>query len=166
MEPTLIESWSLRSSVQVQLALHPSLVPSPNGSEQGWTSNWLFFAPVTFRSVYRHFAEGPEGPSVKKKKDEGNVDLRDNRQYSLAAFCIIKGEPCEIMTASVPWLVKEFPFLFQSKSCCFCCFCCCYLNTGKTARIVLVVIWCHDSSGPVHANRLHTKMRTQLCMNT
>ena len=154
------------------------------------------------------FCGGARRTVGQKKKDEGNGDLRDNRQYSLAAFCIIKGEPCGIMTASVPWLVKEFPFLFQrcwhfwkiffemhplpqhphfvnvrssiwssistscssgcstSKSCCFCCFCCCYLNTGKTARIVLVVIWCHDSSGPVHANRLHTKMRTQLCMNT
>ena len=76
MEPTLIESWNLRSSV-LELALHPNLVPSPNGPEQGWTSNWLLLAPVPFRSLCRHFAEGPEGPLV-EDVDEGDVDLGDN----------------------------------------------------------------------------------------
>ena len=69
---------SLRSS-GLDLALHPNLAPSPEVPEQGWTSgpNWLRLAPVTFRSVYRNFAERPEGPSV-EDVDEGDVDPEDN----------------------------------------------------------------------------------------
>ena len=106
---------SLRSS-GLDLALHPNLAPSPDVPEQGWTSSLAAFSscnlplclPAFCRAAWRTV-----GRRRWRRRCRSRGPFSACRQYSLAAFCIIKGEPCRFITASIPRLVKGFQFLLQ-----------------------------------------------------
>ena len=106
---------SLRSS-ELDLALHPNLAPSPDVPEQGWTSKMAAFSSCNLPLCLPAFC-GAARRTVRRRRWRRRCRSRGQfsacTQYSLAAFCIIKGEPCRFITASIPWLVKGFPFLFQ-----------------------------------------------------
>ena len=73
-------------------------------------------APVTFRSVYRHFAERPEGPSV-EDVDEGDVDPEDNSLLAHSIASQHSASPRESHAdSSLPafrGLSKGFRFFFK-----------------------------------------------------
>ena len=112
MEPTLIESWNLSDRLDLawlctQILRHHQTFRSKSKLAAFSSCNLPLCLPAFCGAAARRTVRR----SRRRCRSRGQFSACT--QYSLAAFCIIKGEPCRFITASIPWLVKGFTFPFQ-----------------------------------------------------